>query len=74
VPRGYKEHNWSKDRQLDGEPPLREALGTEAEEYPLLKAVTRKRLVRILRPRRDSACGGVIGKVEISDGALIKRN
>jgi hypothetical protein len=42
----------------------------EREEEPLLKAVTRKRLVKILQAAKDLACDGVIGKVWKSAMAL----
>jgi hypothetical protein len=51
-----------QEQAVGREPPFRDDLSTEADEYPLLEAVTRKRLVKILRPGRDSACAGVIGK------------
>jgi hypothetical protein len=44
VPRYFNQDNWSKSSVVEF-PPARNALSTEAEESPLLEAVTRKRLV-----------------------------
>jgi hypothetical protein len=43
-------------RQLEGCPPLRQDLRTEAEEYPLLEAVTRKRLEKTVQAVKDLSC------------------
>jgi hypothetical protein len=45
------------------EPPFRENLSAEAEESPLLEAVTRERLVKTQQAGRDLACAVVICKV-----------
>jgi hypothetical protein len=37
------------------EPPFRKDLSPEAEEYPLLETVTRKRIVKIVQARKDLA-------------------
>jgi hypothetical protein len=42
---------------------LRENLSAEAEESPLLEAITRERLVKILQAEKDLACAVVICKV-----------
>jgi hypothetical protein len=44
-------------------PPLRQDLSAEAEESPLLEAVTRERLVNKLQARKDLASARVIFKV-----------
>jgi hypothetical protein len=38
-------------------------LSTEAEEQPLLKTATKKRLVRTLQARKNLACAVVISKM-----------
>jgi hypothetical protein len=43
--------------------PFREGLSTEAEESPLLEAVTRKRLVKTQQAEKYLACSVVICKV-----------
>jgi hypothetical protein len=54
-PWSYKEDNWGnqismgRKYSVGREPPLREDLSTEAEESPLLEAVTRERLVKTQR-------------------------
>jgi hypothetical protein len=52
------------------EPPFREDLSAEAEESPLLVAVTRERLVKTEQAGKDLA-GAVV--ICISDGAVIAR-
>jgi hypothetical protein len=44
----------------------------EAEEPPLLEAVTRERLAKIQRPEKLSVCCSDLWNVEISDSAIIK--
>jgi hypothetical protein len=51
-------------------PSFREDLSPEAEEQPLLEAVTRKRLVKTLQTGKDLACAVVICKVCKSDIVL----
>jgi hypothetical protein len=41
------------------EPPFRKGLSTEAEEQPLLEAVTRKHLVKTLQAGKDLTCAAV---------------
>jgi hypothetical protein len=43
--------------------PVGNGVRAEAEESPLLEAVTRKRLVKTLQAGKDLACGLVISKV-----------
>jgi hypothetical protein len=38
-------------------------MNAEAEEFPLLEAVIRQRLVKTKKGGKDLACAGVIGKV-----------
>jgi hypothetical protein len=45
------------------EPPFREDLSADAEEYPLLEAVTRQRLVKTQQAGRDLACAVVTCKI-----------
>jgi hypothetical protein len=45
------------------EQPFREDLSPEAEEQPLLEAVTRQLLVKTLRAGKDLACALVICKM-----------
>jgi hypothetical protein len=47
--------------------PLREGLSVEAEESPLLEAVTKERLVKTQQTGNDLVCA----VVEISGGAVI---
>jgi hypothetical protein len=44
-------------------PPFIKDLNMEAQEYQLLEAVTRKRLVKTLQAGKDLACARVIFKV-----------
>jgi hypothetical protein len=74
VRKEYKEDNWgnqvsfygslrrkeSVGREPGREPPFREDLSTEAEESPLLEAVTRERLVKAQKAEKDLACAVVI--------------
>jgi hypothetical protein len=60
VARSYKEDNWGNQvssvwksvkkrdswKRVEREPPLREDLSSEAEEFPLLEAVIRERFVK----------------------------
>jgi hypothetical protein len=46
-------------------------LSAEAEESPLLQAVTRERLVKTQQAGKGLACAAVIYKLEIGDGAVI---
>jgi hypothetical protein len=48
---------WRK-RTVGREPPFREDLSAEAEESPLLEAVTRERLVKTVGWKRFSGCCG----------------
>jgi hypothetical protein len=48
---------------IEREPPFREDLSTGEKEYPLLEAVTRKRLVKTLQAGEDLACAVLICKV-----------
>jgi hypothetical protein len=45
------------------EPPFKDDLSPEAEEQPLLEAITRKLLVKTLRAGKDLACALVNCKV-----------
>jgi hypothetical protein len=64
--RGYKEENWGNQFSFVRESvkksvswkgaAVRENLNPEAEEYPLLEAVTRQLLVKTLRCVKDLAC------------------
>jgi hypothetical protein len=47
-----KKDSW---KRVGKEPPFREDLSLEAEKSPLLKAVTRKRLVKIQQAGKDLA-------------------
>jgi hypothetical protein len=44
---------------------------TEAEEYPLLEAITSKRLVKTLRAGKDSVCFSHLKSVEINDSVTV---
>jgi hypothetical protein len=73
VPRSYKEDNLgnqissvtgsAKKKSVGREPPFREDLSAEAEESPLLQAVTRERLVIRQHVGRDLVCVVVICKM-----------
>jgi hypothetical protein len=65
VQRGYKENSWSENSSVGKEPSFREDLRTEAEESPLLEAITRKRLVKTLQAGKD------LESVEISDSVIV---
>jgi hypothetical protein len=67
VPRSYKEENWGNQvssvqeavkkgdswKRVRREPPFREGLSTEAEEWSLLEAVNRQLLVKTPGPGKD---------------------
>jgi hypothetical protein len=70
VPRSYKEDSWGNEvstvleySSVERELPFRKDLSVEAEEYPLLEAVTRERLVKTQQIVKDLACAVVICKV-----------
>jgi hypothetical protein len=63
IQRDYKEGNWSKNSSVGREPPFREDFRTDAEEQPLLEAITRNCLVKTLQAGKDSAYAAVICKV-----------
>jgi hypothetical protein len=73
VPRSYEEDKWGnqissvresvKKKSVGRESPSREDLSSEAEESPLLEAVTRERLVKTQQAGKDLACAVVILKV-----------
>jgi hypothetical protein len=46
--------------QFGREPPFREDLSMEAEESPWLEAVTRERLMKTQKARKDLVCAVVI--------------
>jgi hypothetical protein len=53
MPRSYREYNWGQPSQFSTgvceegrEHPFRVDLSVEAEEFPLLEAVTRERLMK----------------------------
>jgi hypothetical protein len=64
MPRGYQCDKFS--------PVVRESVSTEAEESPLLEAVTRERPVETQQTKKLSVCCSGLQGVEISDGAIIK--
>jgi hypothetical protein len=53
--RGYKEEHLSENISFGREPPFRENLNPDVENWPLLEAVTRKRLVKTLLAGKDLA-------------------
>jgi hypothetical protein len=53
VKRGYKEEYLSKNSSVGREPPFRKDLSVEAEESPLLEAVTRERLMKTQQAVKD---------------------
>jgi hypothetical protein len=79
VQRSYKEDNWDKQvnsiresvkkrdswKRAGREPPSREYLKVEAEESPLIEAVTREQLMKTQQAGKDLACAVVICKVWI---------
>jgi hypothetical protein len=52
-----------KNQELEGRPPFRMDLSTEAEESPLFEAITRERLVKTQQARKDLVGAVVICKV-----------
>jgi hypothetical protein len=59
-------------KAVEMEPPFRKDLSAEAEEQPLLEAVTRKRLVQTLQAGKDLACALVNCKLwEISGSVIV---
>jgi hypothetical protein len=55
VQRGYKQDNWKKNSSAGRELPFRDDLSPEAEEQPLLEAVTEQLLVKTMRDGKDFA-------------------
>jgi hypothetical protein len=84
VPKGYKKDNLNNQvssvqeavkkrdswKGAGSGPPFRKDLSMEAEESPLLEAVTRKRLVKTQQAGKDLMCAVVICKVWRSPMAL----
>jgi hypothetical protein len=67
--RSQLEESW---KGAGREQPFREDLSVEAEESPLLEAVTREQLVKRQQTGKDLVCAVVMCiSVEISDGAVI---
>jgi hypothetical protein len=64
---------WRKEFSWKGVA-VREDFSTEAEEQPLLEAVTRKYLENTLQAGKDLTCALENCSVEISDGPIIKCN
>jgi hypothetical protein len=72
VPRSYKEDIWEnqvssvrepEEKKDSWESPFREDLSAEAENCPLLEAVTREGLVKTQHAGKDLSCAVVICEV-----------